>query len=775
MSPDDRHPSLADDLAARTDEQLVDMLAARPDLASPPPAGVTVLARRAQASGSIGLVGESLDLLAVAVLEQFLAAAGPLSREAVIAALDGRADKDDIVERMDLLTDRALLWHSGEQLEAVANAGSALPWRGMHTAGPLAERTVAEVSAQIEALPEHQHDLLSTLATGSPLGRTRDAARDAPADRPVQQLLAAGLLGRVDDQTVELPPVVGALLRGRTPPEPGDLRRPELTPGSAKGRFSMSEVDAAGGGEALEVLRHVTTIIDALGAAPASVLRAGGLGVRELRRLAKTTEIDVDRLGFLVELSAAEKVVAQGLPDPPPSRRFDEPVWAPTTLADVWQHQAAERRWLALATAWLDLPRRPWQVGSAGADGSALPVLSGELHDVSAAIERRFVLQAMAESRPGVPVDVDRLAALLDWRHPRWARRLTPTLLASTLAEATSLGLVAHSALTSVGRLLVTRGGQDRDKEDWEKTVTAAMHKALPEPIDHFLTQADLTITAPGPLNAELEAEVALVADLESGGAASVYRVSETSIRRALDAGRSSSELLTLFTTHSRTPVPQSFRYLVEDVARRHGQLRVGMAGAFIRCEDAATLAGVLSSPAAATLALRELAPTVAVSPASLREVLDELRSAGFAPAGEDSTGAVVDLREQGSRVPVSTGARRTPLRRPGPAVPDRDQLQVVVARIRSQDAADKVTVTSPGGPARARGGGESATALLQLALRAARRVRVGYVDAHGSASRSVVRPRTLGAGQLVAVDETTDDEQRFSLHRITSVELLDS
>ncbi|OPX16451.1 WYL domain-containing protein, partial [Gordonia sp. i37] len=65
-------------------------------------------------------------------------------------------------------------------------------------------------------------------------------------------------------------------------------------------------------------------------------------------------------------------------------------------------------------------------------------------------------------------------------------------------------------------------------------------------------------------------------------------------------------------------------------------------------------------------------------------------------------------------------------------------------------------------------------TALIRLALRANRKLRVGYVDAHGSASRHVVSPQTLGAGQLIGIEDGTDDEQRFSLHRITSVELLD-
>ena len=49
------------------------------------------------------------------------------------------------------------------------------------------------------------------------------------------------------------------------------------------------------------------------------------------------------------------------------------------------------------------------------------------------------------------------------------------------------------------------------------------MAKSIPAPIDFFLAQADLTVTAPGPLTPELAADLALVADLESGGAASAY------------------------------------------------------------------------------------------------------------------------------------------------------------------------------------------------------------------------------------------------------------
>ena len=98
---------------------------------------------------------------------------------------------------------------------------------------------------------------------------------------------------------------------------------------------------------------------------------------------------------------------------------------------------------------------------------------------------------------------------------------------------------------------------------------------------------------------------------------------------------------------------------------------------------------------------------------------------------------------------------------------------------MRSHDRATRATPSASGkadsAPVRAVGGGESTTSLIQLALRANRRLLVGYVDAHGSASRHVVTPRLLAAGQLVGTEEGSDDEQHFTLHRVTSVELLDS
>ena len=64
--------------------------------------------------------------------------------------------------------------------------------------------------------------------------------------------------------------------------------------------------------------------------------------------------------------------------------------------------------------------------------------------------------------------------------------------------------------------------------------------------------------------------------------------------------------------------------------------------------------------------------------------------------------------------------------------------------------------------------------ALLHTALKARRSVSIGYVDAQGVASQRIVDPVNVGGGQLDAYVSATGEVRRFTLHRITSVALID-
>jgi len=378
------------------------------------------------------------------------------------------------------------------------------------------------------------------------------------------------------------------------------------------------------------------------------------------------------------------------------------------------------------------------------------------LRQPRAAAQRRLILGMLADLPAGSGIHrSDELAAVLAWRAPLRGGRRRDEIVNWTVQEATVLGVLALGAMSSAGRALL---------HDSASAAAAVVESVLPEPVDHVLVQADRTVVAPGPLEPELAREIGLVADVESAGGATVYRVTEDTVRRALDGGRSAADLHELFRIRSRTPVPQSLSYLVDDVARRHGRLRGGTAAAFLRCDDAVLLAELLAHPVAARCGLRRIAPTVLVSPLALGPLLDEVRGAGFTPVAEGSDGQVVELRAADRRARVRPVAIRRAIVPPDPSA---EQLAALVRAIRAGDAA----ATIPRGPAVVTDGASTGDTmeLLQGAANTGSNVWIGYVDSHGVASKRIVRPVSVGGGVLEGFDRSRGELRRFPLHRITS------
>lgn len=744
-----RGQTLGSWLAGLPDDSLIRLLELRPDLAQPAPASTAALAARASSRQSVKAAADELDFLRLAVLDALLVlgadhAAVPAGD--LVAMVAGRAPAGEVDSAVGDLRDRALVW-GDEELRLCADTAAALPWYPGQIVLEDAPGSPAELRALIDGLGEPERDVLDRLVVGSPVGRTRDAAPDTPPDRPVPRLLAAGLLRQVDTDTVVLPRAVGQVLRDELP-GPFDLRPPDPVIATV----AAKDVDASAAGAAMELIRQVEVVTEALSTAPVPELRSGGLGVREAKRLAKTTGIDEIRLGLLLELAAAAGLIASGVPDPcPPGDAVT--YWAPTVAADRFAESPPAARWLTLARAWLDLPSRPGLIGSRGPDGKHYAALSDSLYSTAAPLDRRLLLGMLAELPAGSAVDATGAAQALIWRRPRWAARLQPGPVGHLLDEAHAVGLTGRDALSTPARVLLADG---------DDATLAAMSTALPPPIDHFLVQADHTVVVPGPLQRELADELAAVAIVESAGAATVYRISEQSIRHALDIGRTAEGLQTFFEKHSKTPVPQGLSYLISDVARRHGQLRVGIAASFIRCEDPVLLSHAVAAPALGNLEVRLLAPTVAVSQAPIAEVLAALRQDGFAPAAEDSSGAIVDLRRRGARVPVSP-VRRAPRAhgRPNP-----ESLATVVSVLRRVDSAPLSGMRVD--PA-------VAMALLQQAAVHGKDVLMGYVDAAGVATQRVVTPISVHGGHLMAFDPAQGRMREFAVHRVTSVAAADS
>ncbi|MFC5995418.1 helicase-associated domain-containing protein [Pseudonocardia hispaniensis] len=743
--------SLVDWLRAQDDETLAALLRLRPDLAVPVPADISVLATRVGIRASVHRACDDLDTATLAVLEALAvtdADAAPVPREEIGRMLGADVPTEVLDAALAALRERALIWDTDSGLALVPAARDVLPGYpgGLGRSAPnLADSTaLAELLA---GLAPDERRVLEALAVGPPVGRSRGSADPTS---PVGRLLARGLLLCVDPETVELPREVGLALRGEHP-----LGRVEHTPPvPATIERGADVVDRTAAGAALDVLRRLDLLVSAWSEAPPPALRSGGLGVRELRRAAKEMGIDESAAALLVELLVAADLV--GISEGP------APEWVPTTSCDIWAAAGPEQRWSLLARTWLELPRLPGLVGRRDEADRPIPVLSDAARRPRAGRDRRRVLLGLAELPPGTAVrSPAELSGLLAWRAPRRGGRLRDEIVAWTLAEATVLGVVALDALSAAGRALLDDGADP----------VAALRAALPEPVGHVVLQADLTAIAPGPLVPELAHELNVMADIESAGGATVFRFSDASVRRALDAGRSADDLRELLATRSTTPVPHALSYLIDDAARRHGRLRGGVASSFLRSDDEVLLSEVMAHPEARALELRRLAPSVAISPLPLAEVLDGLRAAGFSPAAEDAAGGVLDLGERGRRIE----ARRRPATRGtvSSAEPDSARLQAIVSKMRAGDAMAGVRRSVAAATTPNNGSGTTPAVLLD-AVRASDTVWIGFVDSHGVAGERVLKPTSLGGGIVEGRDVVDGNIYRVPLHRITSVAVVE-
>lgn len=794
--------TFSEHLRGRSDDDLVGLLLRRPDLAHPSPATLSSLAARATSRPSLDRALAGVDAAVLQVVESVVAlldgaeaTAGVRARDVVAAVGAGRTEAAAVRAAVRTAADLALLHpvggRAGDPLLRPAPGLAELLGPSLAGLAPASTGGVDEESARaaLASAPAAARPVLDALTWGPPVG-VRPAT--GPAADAVAELLRAGLLARADDRHVVLPRTVALALRdSRThrapvhPPAADDLPR-----------RAAALVEAEHAAAAERAVRLVAALVRLWGQTPPPVLRAGGLGVRDLRRTATALAVDEAEAAFVVELAGAGGLVRDD--------GEESPAHVPTTAADEWLGLDLPVRWARLVAWWAASTRTAALVGTRDERGAVRPALGPELARPWVPRLRHAVLGVLTDAGPGAVAGPEDVRAVLAWRTPR---AVPPAdAVTAVLREAGWLGLLGAGALATAGRALLDHA------DDPLPSLAAGLAAALPPAVDHLLLQGDLTGIVPGRPSQELDALLEATARAESRGGAVTVRFTPESVRAALDAGATADDLLAGLAAHARGGVPQPLEYLVRDAARRHGRLRTGAASSYVRTEDPALLAGLAEDPRHASLGLVRLAPTVLAAQAPLHELLAALRTHGLAPVAETPDGHVMHAAPTVHRVAAQRRRSGDDPTRGGGSVPAATRAAALVGVLRRAEEArgaggdvatakPGVTSSTAGTPARsvraappapvdaagaasstrampaatppaARGTADPAEALGLLREAAAEHAEVWLelVGSRGDLERRRVRPVWVDGGRVRVIDTARDAEIVVAAHRVASV-----
>ena len=724
--------SFSDYLRSVDDAALLDLFTARPDLVTPVPPDIASLAVRACSAPSLARAIDSLNQWQFQVLEAAASLNEPFLEKSVVTLTDKEAKT--VLEHLVRI---GLVYPSDDGMRLPTQLRDVI---GIEPAG-LGPASLAKLKlSDLEDAPADAKKVLERLVWGPPRGSVGDIKNPGPG---VNWLLEKKFLVPLDQRTVVLPREVAIAMRGGKIHKERFITQPELIGAKRDER----QINLAAIANVSTVLRWVEELLNFWADEPADALRAGGLGVRDLKIISTHLGVDESCTAFVAELAYLASLISIDADDRIlPSNKFD--IWLMQTPADRWQ---------MLASQWLITSRVSGLVGRVEAKNVA--ALGPELDRVNAARVRALTLELLRENQ-GIAPDWNSFKEVLSWRAPvRRNSSLQEELAEWTLREAEWLGITGQGAISKFGAQFLN--GDD----------LSSINEDLPKTVDHILIQSDNTAIAPGPLEHEISQALAMMAEIESRGGATVYRFTESTIRRALDHGKTGDEIKTFLIKTSKTPMPQPLEYLIADVAKKHGKLRVGNTSSFIRCEDTALISQIMNDKKLEILALRRIAPEVAICDVDATDAMRLLRECGYLPAAESANGMILT----GPKTNRAMTKPRPPRVIGEVEIPDVESLKTAIRTLRTGEKSTyrqtrlRQVASEALGQLPRTTANETMEVLNQFIIDQ-KTLSIGYADNNGGVTHRIIDPIRISAGALIARDHATGEVQSFRIPRITGV-----
>ena len=461
-------------------------------------------------------------------------------------------------------------------------------------------------------------------------------------------------------------------------------------------------IDRVASERAFAATTGITELLVELEREPARELAKGGIALPDTKRLANAMAVDLAGVGRLLAIADDAGLVAR-----------EGGSLLITDAGGAWLMESSGARWRTLAAGWYE--RLPADIRR---------LLGERSRSLWGAGLRRFV----------------------DWLYPAGGDWMDERIAAYTGA-AELLGITANHAPSSPGLALFSTGLD---------AAQTAMAPLLPREVEQVYLQHDLSIVAPGPLTPQVDGRLRSLADAESRSLASSYRVSASSMNRAMAAGESAASVREFLTAISLTGIPQPLDYLITEASARYGLLRAGALPernigdareekSYVRSDDAQLLDTVLVDQNLSVLGFTRVASDRLVSRFPLETVFWNLSDARYPVAAENSDSEIVALR------------RRRHARSAGAIGPD--PIEELIERLRlggdsePEEAADAWLARQ-----------------LDTAIRLKAALTVSVTMPNGTVVDYQLEPTSIAGGRLRARDRRSAIERTLPLSSIARV-----
>jgi hypothetical protein len=368
-------------------------------------------------------------------------------------------------------------------------------------------------------------------------------------------------------------------------------------------------IDRLGAERAFAAITAITELLVEVERDPARELAKGGVALPDSKRLANAMAVDLQSVATFLAVADRAGLVAR-----------ETGSWMITEHGAAWLLRSTGARWATLGSAWFER-------------------LPGDIRDLLG--ERTHALWGSG------------LRGYIDWLYPAGGDWMDERISAYT-RDAELLGITANQAPTGPGSLLLADG---------ILAAEDAMTALLPAEVEQVYLQHDLSVVAPGPLTPRVDARLRSLADVESRALASSYRVSTSSVNRAMAAGETAESILEFLSGISLTGIPQPLDYLIGEASSRYGQVRVGSiddpgpAGrSYIRSDDELLIGTILVDQNLSALGFERTATGRAVSRFPLEVVFWSVSDARYPVAAENAAGEIVALKRQRTAKLVPAG-----------------------------------------------------------------------------------------------------------------------